>query len=67
VQACNDAHIGLFDNYLDQEAYEIVIGGGDNLRSYVRRSRLVENKVSVSILFVLSGIVAEFVPFMFMG
>ena len=30
---------------------KIVNGGGGNLRSYLRRNRLIENKVSVSDLF----------------
>lgn len=51
VQACNDAHVGLFDNYLTQEAYEIVIGGGGNKYCFLRRARLIENKVSVNVSY----------------
>jgi len=48
VQACNDAHIGLFDNYMTEEAYEFVLGGFTNTKSSIRRQRLLEDKVSVS-------------------
>lgn len=50
VQACNDAHVGLFDNFMAQEAYEIVIGGSSNTFSFLRRARLTENKISVRLM-----------------
>jgi hypothetical protein len=48
VQACNDAHVVLLDSYMRIEAYEIIIGGGGNTLSFLRRTRGVDNKVTVS-------------------
>jgi len=47
VQTCNDAHVGLFDYFLAEKAYEIVIGGDGNKQSFIRRTRLQENQVAV--------------------
>lgn len=51
VKACNDAHVALFDEYLLEQAYEIVIGGSANTLSSIRRTRLQDNKVSVGFPF----------------
>lgn len=47
VQACNDAHVVLFDKHQTNVAYEIVIGGSSNEWTYIRRAKLTENKASV--------------------
>lgn len=48
VQACNDAHIVLFDHYQGLAAYEIVIGGHGNTLSFVRNARYSSNVVTVT-------------------
>lgn len=48
VQACNDAHVVMFDHYLGIAAYEIVIGGHGNLLSFLRNARFSSNVVTVS-------------------
>lgn len=47
VRACNDAHVALFDEYMLDIAYEIVIGGSVNTISAIRRTRQQDNKVQV--------------------
>ena len=47
VQACHDAHVALFDQFMLDIAYEIVIGGSGNSLSAIRRTRLLDNKVQV--------------------
>lgn len=37
VKSAKDAHIGLFDKYNEQIAYEIIIGAGDNTYMGIRR------------------------------
>jgi len=50
VQACNDAHVALFDQFGTMEAYEVVLGGSSNTQSSIRNVRQQDNKVSVRTL-----------------
>ena len=48
VQACNDAHVGLFE-VLDTSGkfpYEIVFGGSKNQWTYIRNQSLISNVAS---------------------
>lgn len=49
VQACNDAHIALsgIPGDLSKEIYEVIIGGGGNTRSFIRKGFMVSGDVDV--------------------
>ena len=59
VKACNDAHVALFDEYMLDLAYEIVLGGSGNTISAIRRTRLQENKVQVILAVFFFGYLAK--------
>ena len=47
VQACNDAHIALFDHHKTDVAYEIVIGSSENQNTIIRKGLLSVPKAGV--------------------
>jgi len=50
VQACSDAYVGLFDQYMIEMAYEIAIGETSNTMSSIRRTILLDTKNQVNFL-----------------
>jgi len=57
VRAMNDVHVGLFPNSdydLNENMYEIVIGGDSNTRSVIRRGENTEEKVHVDTLAIVN-------------
>jgi hypothetical protein len=60
VQACNDAHVVMFDHYQGLAAYEIVIGGHGNTLSFLRNARFSSNILTVIIRVLLIACVIHY-------